>query len=217
MLFFHITAGSLVLLCGFIALFSGKGLKLHKQAGNIFFIAMIILSLSAAYLEVKLGDFPIMGILSLYFVSTSWASIKRQAGKVGRFEYAAFLCISLLAITFYKWGWDIAYNGQVLEGTLPLVGYFILGTFAAFAATLDLTMIMRGGISGSHRIARHLWRMCLVFLKAILSFLDQDIFPDYILDTGLLWLTLLLPLLMMIYWLGRLAFSQWNNEREASY
>ncbi|WP_019029349.1 hypothetical protein [Colwellia piezophila] len=216
MLFFHIIAGVLVLLCGFTALFSGKGLKLHKQAGNIFFIAMVTLSLSAAYLEVKLGDFPIMGVLSLYFASTSWASVKRQAGKIGRFEYAAFFCISIVAITFYKWAWDITYNGQVLEGTLPLAGYFIFGTFAAFAATLDLTMLIRGGVIGSHRIARHLWRMCFAFIMAILSFLDQDIFPDFIVDTGLLWLTLLLPLLMMFYWLLRLPFNHWKK-REPSY
>ena len=44
---------------------------------------------------------------------------------------------------------------------LPIEGYFILGSFVAMAALLDLNMIMRGGFKGAHRIARHLWRMCL--------------------------------------------------------
>lgn len=59
MLIFHIIAGSFVLLFGYTALLALKGLRLHKFAGNIFFIAMVILSLSAAYLEYQLGDFPL--------------------------------------------------------------------------------------------------------------------------------------------------------------
>jgi len=127
MLIFHVIAGSLVLFFGYLALFASKGLRLHRQAGNIFFIAMIILSLSAAYLEVRLGDFPIMGVFSFYFTSTSWATVRRQTGKIGRFEFCSFVGITLVAVTFYKWGFDIVYNGKVLEGTLPLAGYFIFG------------------------------------------------------------------------------------------
>ena len=213
MLIFHIIAGSLVLLFGYMALFSPKGLRIHKLAGNIFFIAMIILSVTAGYLEIQFDEFPIMGVFSLYFVSTSWATVKRQSGKVGRFEICAFICITLVSITFYKWGWDIVNDVKELTGTLPLAGYFILGTFAAFAAILDLTMIIRGGTSGAHRIARHLWRMCMALLLALMSFLDQDIFPDVILGSGLLWSPLLILLLMMIYSLCRLPFSQWRNKQ----
>ncbi|MFQ3191655.1 MAG: putative membrane protein [Paraglaciecola sp.] len=211
MLLFHIIGGGLVLLCGFIALCASKGLNLHKLSGNIFYIAMVILSLSAAYLEYQLGDIPIMGILSLYFAYTSWITIKRQEQQVGKLEYVGFLIITTIAITFYKWGWDIVYNGKVLEGTLPIEGYFIFGSFAAFAAILDLTMLIQGGVAGAHRIARHLWRMCIAFLMAILSFLDQDIFPESITNTGLLWLPVTLLVLMMIYWLCRLPYSQWRK------
>ncbi len=207
MLIFHIVAGGLVLLFGYTALFAAKGLKLHKLAGSIFYIAMVSLSLSAAYLEVKSGEPPIMGVLSLYFASTSWATVKRQEAKIGKFEVFAFLVITAVAITFYKMGWDIVYNEQVLTGTLPLAGYFVFGTFAAFAALLDLTTIVKGGITGAHRIARHLWRMCLAFIMAILSFLDQDIFAEVVLNSGLLWLPLLSPVLMVIYWLLRLSFT----------
>ncbi|MFT5756853.1 MAG: hypothetical protein ACI9LM_001578 [Alteromonadaceae bacterium] len=212
MLIFHIITGSLVLFFGLVALFSSKGLRLHKSAGNIFFITMVLLSLTAAYLEFQLGDFPIMGIFSLYFASTSWVTVKRQAGKTGRFEFCAFLCITLVAITFYKWGWDIIYNGVALEGTLPIEGYFILGSIAAFAAVLDLNMIIRGGHGGSHRIARHLWRMCIALLLATMAFLDQDIFPENIMNSGLLWSPIILLLLMIIYWLCRLPFMYFKVE-----
>ena len=211
MLIFHIIAGSLVLLFGSIALFAPKGLRLHKLAGNIFFTAMIILSLTVVYLELQLDEFPIMGIFSLYFASTSWVTVKRQAGKIGRFEFCAFLCITMVAITFYKWGWDIIYNEKALEGTLPIEMYFVLGSVATFAAILDLNMILRGGLVGSHRIARHLWRMCIALLLATMSFLAQDIFPEFIQNTGLPWSPVILLILMMIYWLCRLSFTQWSK------
>lgn len=213
MLIFHIIAGSLVLFLGLIALFSTKGLRFHKLAGNIFFFTMVILSLTAAYLEYKLGDFPIMGIFSLYFASTAWVTVKRQAGKIGRFEIFSFICITIVAITFYKWGWDISYNGVELEGTLPIEGYFILGSVAAFAGVLDLNMILRGGYVGAHRISRHLWRMCFSLLLATLSFTAQDIFPDFVKGTDLLWSPVILLLFVMIYWLYRLAFTQWDKAR----
>jgi len=216
MLIFHIIAGAIVLLGGATALFAKKGLNLHKLSGNIFFIAMVIMSLSATYLEFQLGDIPIMGILSLYFSYTSWVTVKRQEKKVGKLEYSGFLIITVIAITFYRWGWDIVYNGQKLEGTLPIEGYFIFGTFAAIAATLDLILIINGGAIGAHRIARHLWRMCIALLMALLSFISQDIFPEFILTTGLIWSPVLLLLLTMLYWLCRVLFSSWSKIRVTS-
>tara|TARA_R110001592_G_scaffold5627_2_gene30977 strand:- start:907 stop:1554 length:648 start_codon:yes stop_codon:yes gene_type:complete len=215
MLIFHIIAGILVLLFGSIALISSKGLRLHKLTGNIFFIAMVMLSLTAIYLEIQFDDFPIMGIFSLYFASTSWLAVKRQAGTIGVFEVCAFLCIAMVAITFYKWGWDIVYNGKVLERMLPLPMYFIFGSFAAFAAILDLNMILRGGLVGAHRIARHLWRMCIALLLATMSFLSQDIFPEFIQNTGLLWSPVIVLLLIIVFWLCRLPFSPWRKIRSA--
>ena len=215
MLIFHIIAGGIVLLCGVIALFANKGLNLHKCSGNVFFIAMVITSISAAYLEFQLGDVPIMGTLSLYFTYTSWLTVKRKAKTVGKLEYGGFLLITVIALTFYKMGWDIVYNGQKLEGTLPIEGYFIFGTFAAFAAILDLILIIRGGVTGAHRIARHLWRMCIALLMALLSFLDQDIFPETIVNAGLLWVPVVMLLLTMIYWLCRLPFYHWSKVRVA--
>jgi len=213
MLVFHIMTGILVLLFGYIALLAPKGLRLHRLAGNVFFGAMIFSSLSAAYLEYQLGEFPIMGTLSLYFVITSWSIIKQESGTVGKFEYGAFFIIAAVAVTFYKWGWDIVYNGKVLEGTLPLEGYFILGSFAALAALLDLNMIVRRGLKGSHRIARHLWRMCFALLLPTLAFLDQDIFPEVVKGTNLLWTPIILLILVMTFWLCRMPFMQWGNRQ----
>ncbi|MEW6982478.1 hypothetical protein AAD001_07480 [Colwelliaceae bacterium 6471] len=208
MLILHIFAGGLVLLFGFAALCSPKGFKLHSMAGKVFFPSMVMVSLSAVYLDFRIGDIPIMGVLSLYFATTSWLAIKHQERETGIIEIFAFLIIAIISITFFKLGWDIMYGGQSLKGTLPIEFYFVWGGVAAFAALLDLNMIIRGGLAGSHRIARHLWRMCIALLMAVLSFLDQDIFPTLIKNSGVLWLLIILPTLLMFYWLCRLLFTR---------
>jgi uncharacterized membrane protein len=39
----HITAGSLAIIAGFIAIFALKGGRLHRQSGKIFFYSMLAL------------------------------------------------------------------------------------------------------------------------------------------------------------------------------
>ena len=46
----------------------------------------------------------------------------------------------------------------------PAAVYFFFGSVALFSAALDVRMIVRGGVFGAHRIARHLWRMCFALL-----------------------------------------------------
>ncbi len=200
-----------MLTMGFLALVSRKGMKLHITAGNAFFVFMIGLALTTVYLEYKLGDFPIMGPLFFYFATTSWLTVKRPAGQSGYFEMVMCLLISAISFAFYKWGWDIAYGGEELAGTFPLELYFAWGSIAAFAAIMDLKLILQRGVTGKHRVARHLWRACMAFLMSLMSLLAQDVFPDPIANSGVLWLPVLVLLLIMFYWLGQLMFSTKKN------
>lgn len=87
--------------------------------------------------------------------------------------------------------------------------YFFMGSVALLAATGDVRMLVRGGISGTERIARHLWRMCFArFIAAASIFLArQQIFPALLRKTGVLFLLSLLPLILMIFWLIRVRFA----------
>lgn len=70
-------------------------------------------------------------------------------------------------------------------------------------------MLVRGGISGTQRIARHLWRMCFaLFIAAASIFMArQQIFPALLRKTGVLFLLSFLPLILMIFWLIRVRFA----------
>jgi hypothetical protein len=80
-----------------------------------------------------------------------------------------------------------------------------MGTVATLAAIGDIRMLLRRGIAGTQRIARHLWRMCFaLFIAAGSIFLArQHLFPAFMRKTGALYFLSFLPLLLMIFWLIR--------------
>jgi hypothetical protein len=79
----------------------------------------------------------------------------------------------------------------------------------------DVRMLVRRGISGSHRIARHLWRMCFaLFIAAGSIFLArQHLFPAFMRKTGMLVFLSVLPLLLMIFWLIRVRVTNPDKKK----
>ena len=83
-------------------------------------------------------------------------------------------------------------------------------------------MLLRGGVFGIKRIARHLWRMCFGRFIAAGSFflgpsnrplrllstvgIGQHLFPA-LFSTTLYSILTVLPLIMLIFWLVRLRFA----------
>jgi hypothetical protein len=148
MLLFHIIAGSFVLLFGIGALIFSKGEKLHRYSGNLFFFSLLLMAGSGAYF----ADDPTIAISSVYFASTAWVIVLMPEKKIGVFDIIAFIVISVISANFF-------YAAITSEPGFMVTMFYIFGSVALLAALLDLNMIIRGGISGAHRIARHLWRM----------------------------------------------------------
>jgi len=97
-----------------------------------------------------------------------------------------------------------------------------MGTVMLLAAAGDVRMLLRGGIQGAQRIARHLWRMCFgLFIAAGSFFLGPSNRPFRLLsevglgkhlspvffNTGLYLTLTVLPLLLLIFWLARVRFA----------
>ena len=81
---------------------------------------------------------------------------------------------------------------------------------ALLAATGDIRMLVRGGVSGLQRLVRHLWRMCFgLFIAAASIFLARPhLFPAILRRTHVLLLLGVLPLMLMIFWLVRVRFTR---------
>ena len=96
-------------------------------------------------------------------------------------------------------------KGSGLHGAAGNV-FFI----AMLCALGDVRMIMRGGIVGARRIARHLWRMCLALLIATFSFFpgQTKIFSRALRAMPVLYLPHILLLGAMIFWLIRFSMRK---------
>jgi hypothetical protein len=138
---------------------------------------------------------------TLYLVTTAWLTAQRRENEVGALETLAFLCGSALAIG------ALGYSTTVGKGAAPF--FYGFGGLAAFAAVLDLKVIMQGGIKGAPRISRHLWRMSFAMFIATGSFFlgQQKVMPDWMRGSQLLFMPVILVLGSMIFWLIRVRFS----------
>jgi hypothetical protein len=195
-----------------------KGERLHRAFGTVFFLSMLTVSALAVYLAVFVppifaGAAPpsasvSVAILTIYLAATAWMTVRRKDGSVGLFERDAFLVAFGVAAALLVFGLRAASIPTARPGEYE--PYFVFASFAAFAAALDLKVILRGGISGAQRIARHLWRMCFaLFFAAAFFFLgQQQVLPKVIRGSPFLVVLALAPLILMIFWLFRVRFSK---------
>lgn len=211
----HVSAGSIGFLSGAIALSVRKGERLHRASGTVFFVSMLVMSATAAYLSIltQPGTF-FVSILTLYLAATAWATIRRKEGNVGLYEKIALAVVLGCAAGTAISGFEAA-NSQTgqFEGYSSEIYYFWT-LIAALAAVMDLKMVLRGGISGAQRIARHLWRMCFAYFIAAASSSAQlqKVLPATVHSVPILHVLLVLaflPLVLMVFWLIRVRFTNW--------
>jgi hypothetical protein len=223
----HISAGSLGIFSGYAAISVRKGERLHRAFGTVFFLCMLTVSALAVYLALfvpptRAGGAPpnasvSVGILTFYLAATAWATVKRKEGAVGLFEKGALIAVSGAAAALLIFGLRAASVSAAAPGSY--VPYLVFASFAAFAAAMDLKVILRGGISGAPRIARHLWRMCFtLFFAAAFFFLGQQgIMPKFMRGSPILFVPALAPLILMIFWLFRVRFTNWFKNNTVGY
>ena len=205
----HISFAMTALVSGFAAMTFLKGSALHRQAGNVFLVSMLIMAACGVYISIFIT--PIMGnvmggSMAMYLTATAWLTVWRKPGEIGRLEVVlAFLGLAV-AITGIAFG-IVALQSPTgrFSGYQPPL-YFIFGGAALLATVLDARMIARGGFKGSARLTRHLSRMCFAFFIATGSFFfgQAKLFPAPIRESGLLSIPALLPFALLLYWVFRI-------------
>jgi len=210
-LILHISGGSVGIVSGIVALLARKGSLLHRRAGNVFFVAMLTMSGIGACVAPFLPDHgsTVMGAFTFYLTASAWMTVKRPAGSVGLFEKVALCAVLACVAMALTFGLQAA-NSQTgqLDGDSPAL-FFVFGSVMALAATLDLRMILRGGIAGAPRIARHVWRMCFALFIATGSFFlgQQKVMPAFMHGSPILVALGIAPLPFMIFWLARVRLT----------
>jgi hypothetical protein len=220
----HIAAGTLGLLAGTAAMILRKGSRRHALAGRVFVVAMLTMASFAAYIAIgrhepsNIGG----GVFTFYLILTAWLTARRKDGETSRYDWVVLVIPLALGILTWKNGIAIVRSGVDSPDGVPVGMSFFMGTVMLLAAAGDVRTLVGGGVAGAKRIARHLWRMCFgLFIAAGSFFLGPSNRPLRLLSAAGLgqhlspalfsigvYLTLtLLPLVLLVYWLVRVRFT----------
>lgn len=220
----HVSAGTVALFAGIVALSAAKGGTVHRRAGAVFVIAMLTMAVFADYLAVVRPDqLPnlLVGTFTFYLIVTAWLSVSRPEGEHGWIEKAAFVVILCLFLPFALLSFQLA-TGMTpfLKSATPfrgpvLIALYVFTVVIGIAVFTDLKVLVAGGIRGRARIERHLWRMCLGLVMAAGSAFTNG-FPR-LLPKGVHvpLLALFMPQLIVVgvlfFWLVRVRFTRWYD------
>ena len=209
-LIFHICGGIVGILAGAAAMSFKKGSRRHRVSGNVFFVAMLAMGSSAAVLGNVVG-----GLLACYLVATAWLTGSRREAKTNIFDWAGFLFALSVGVFLLVHGVRLVTGAVAPKPGVPNGMIFFLSFVMLIAAAGDIRMLVRGGIFGRQRIARHLWRMCFSFFVATGSFFlgQQKVFPKAWRGAAVWFIPALLPLAAMIFWLIRIRFTRAGKSR----
>ena len=202
--YIHIIGGTLALSTGLAAMLLPKGSQLHRRAGNVFFVSMLMLSVAGvalASLYSRNAGNIMGGFVAFYMVSTAWVTVLRPAGRVGRGEVALAAVGGLGTAAALAFGIIATIQGS-FAGYLPIL-YYVFAAVAMLSTAGDVRMILRGGVTGLARTTRHLWRMSVAFFMATGSFFfgQPKFVPLWMKETKLFVVAGLLPLALMLFWL----------------
>lgn len=214
----HTPAGTLVLVTAVVAMFAKKGAALHRKAGSCFTASMMVMLVSgiaAAYLKDSIDDM-MLGALVMYTVFTAWLTARHKKSETDHMEVMALIWIIGFAIVAFSisMGWR--------EVEAPVV-YLVWGGLAIACALGDIRNLYLSGLTGTHRIIRHVWRIGFSLVWAALAFTDKIV---KLLGANLksmqeeqLMLIVAVPTLLIlttiVYWITRILF--FSGERFSGY
>lgn len=204
----HIITGTLAIVAGVLALLVKKGGKFHRRAGNIFFISMLVMSVTGGVIAwlTPMIVAVIAAVFTCYLVATSWMAIKTPERSLSYFDYLAVIFPLLVLISGLVYGMEAMNEPSGLKDGFRSDAYFFFAFLGLMTLLLDVRMLLSGGLGGAQRIARHLWRMCFALNIAVGSLLTQGsaVLPKSIQGSPLMALGEDIVLFLMIFWLFRI-------------
>jgi hypothetical protein len=221
----HVVGGTLGLASGAAALSFRKGSRGHVIAGKVFVVSMLTMAAGAAYLGVlkhEPGNI-VGGIFTFYLILTAWWTARNTGWATSKLGWVVMLIpLAVGVLNWYSGIEKINSSGPPKDG-VPAGMNLFLGSVMLLAAAGDVRLLLRGGLIGTARIARHLWRMCFGLFIATGSFflgpanrplrflsalgLRQHILKVVLRQEVLLFLAVS-PLLFLVFWLVRVRFTK---------
>ena len=169
---------------------------------------MVVLGLTAAGIGTyeNIPSQVFAGLLAAYLVFSAMTTVKPLPG-VGQHFNVALMVLAFAYAVVSLYGGVTEWLDPTIEvvGRPRIVPPLIAGTVILLAAIGDLRAIRAGGLQGSRRLARHLWRMCFgLFIATGSFFLGQmKLIPEQVRYVPLLLVLAFAPILFLVYWMWR--------------
>ena len=217
----HIGGGAVGLVSGTVAVIARKGGRLHRKAGTVFVISMVVMAVFGCYLGFVMPDQRVnvfISIFALYLILTAWLAIRRNDGAIGLCEKIALLVGICLCAPFAILSFQLALGMTPLfKSAVPFKGPVLIALYGftavlAIAAIGDARVVLAGGISGVSRISRHLWRMCLGLTLAAGSGFTNGfarLLPGPYHVPLAFFLPQFIPLGLLVFWMIRVRTTGW--------
>jgi len=209
----HAVARTAGLIAGWVAIVAPKGGAWHRRAGLVFVFAMIAMGLSAVAISLYEGKQAVAGgAAAAYLIFTAWTAVR----PLPRETRVGDVALLVLPLVFGVGGMFQGFAALDLPGRqsegVPAGMHFFLATVFLLAGSGDVRMIRAGGLRGSRRLARHLWRMCFGLFIASGSFVAQLVRMPFI-PGSMRSLPVILalsagPLVVLLYWMWRVRLRQ---------
>jgi uncharacterized membrane protein len=213
LLAFHVAMGATGFVSGSIAIAARKGGTWHRGSGKVFVASMIAMGLSAVSIALYEGKDDVAGgALTAYLVLTAWLAINplKRGALVAGIPLMAFALVAGSAM-FARGLTALGMPGGNFEG-VPAGMHFFLGTVFVLAAVGDGRMMRAGGIQGTRRLARHLWRMCFGLFIATGSFVAQlvrmSFIPGWMKSLPVILVLSAGPIVVLLWWMWRIRWKQ---------
>ena len=109
-LLFHILAGGLGLLSGYVALYAAKGKTLHRKSGRLFVYAMLPMAITGLFISIVEGVAPAINIpfalLSIYLVISGLRIVRHAHGvdratRLRQHSWRMSLALLVAALAFF--------------------------------------------------------------------------------------------------------------------
>lgn len=213
MLAFHVLTGTIALAAGTVAIVARKGSAWHRRSGIVFVYAMIAMGLAGVGISVYEGKTDVAaGALTAYLVFTAWIAIRPLAEGGRRIDIALMFLAWIFALgTWIEAVETLGMPGMHRDG-VPAGMQFFFAIVITCAAIGDVRLIRDGGIAGTRRLARHLWRMSFGLWIATGSFMAQFVrmtfVPDWMRSIPVILALAAGPLVLLVYWMWRVRFRQ---------
>ncbi len=171
----HVTAGSIALLLGIIALISKKGGKIHRRAGKIFtalLVVIVLTALAGVFVFGRNTFLLVITVLSAYYGFSGYRILLTKSNKP-QFIDIFVAIVSLISVSYFLY--YLKENGMYWS---PVIIYSTVGALTAIIAYDFIRYFIPKVKYGRLWLYEHIFKMIGAF-TALLAAFSGTVFPNY--------------------------------------